>query len=71
MIKALLRAKRIAFQKKMSFGGGYILPPDPGGLILCGQIAKNCNAQVPPSEEQKRRMEQLKKMMSCMHILRI
>ncbi|MCM1561734.1 MAG: MptD family putative ECF transporter S component [Butyrivibrio sp.] len=28
------------------FGGGYILPPDPGDLILCGQIAKNCNAQV-------------------------
>lgn len=28
------------------FGGGYILPPDSGDLILCGQIAKNCNAQV-------------------------
>lgn len=28
------------------FGGGYILPPDPGDLILCGQIAKNCDAQV-------------------------
>ena len=28
------------------FGGGYILPPDSGDLILCGQIAKHCNAQV-------------------------
>ena len=28
------------------FGGGYILPPDPGDIILCGQIAKNCNAEV-------------------------
>ena len=28
------------------FGGGYILPPDPGDLILCGQIAKNANAEV-------------------------
>ncbi|MBQ6321961.1 MAG: alpha/beta hydrolase fold domain-containing protein, partial [Lachnospiraceae bacterium] len=28
------------------FGGGYILPPDPGDLILCGQIAANCNAEV-------------------------
>ena len=28
------------------FGGGYILPPDPGDIILCGQIAKNCDAQV-------------------------
>lgn len=28
------------------FGGGYILPPDPGDLILCGQIAKNCDAEV-------------------------
>lgn len=28
------------------FGGGYILPPDPGDLILCGQIAENSNAEV-------------------------
>lgn len=28
------------------FGGGYILPPDPGDLILCGQIAKSANAEV-------------------------
>jgi len=28
------------------FGGGYILPPDPGDLVLCGQIAENCNAEV-------------------------
>ncbi|MBQ7432089.1 MAG: alpha/beta hydrolase [Lachnospiraceae bacterium] len=28
------------------FGGGYILPPNPGDLILCGQIAKNANAEV-------------------------
>ena len=28
------------------FGGGYILPPDPGDLILCGQFAENCNAEV-------------------------
>ena len=28
------------------FGGGYILPPDPGDLILCGQIAEGCNAEV-------------------------
>ncbi|MBR1384654.1 MAG: alpha/beta hydrolase [Ruminococcus sp.] len=28
------------------FGGGYILPPDPGDLILCGQIAKACDAEV-------------------------
>ena len=28
------------------FGSGYILPPDPGDLILCGQIAANCNAEV-------------------------
>ena len=28
------------------FGGGYILPPDQGDLILCGQMAKNCNAEV-------------------------
>lgn len=28
------------------FGGGYILPPDPGDIILCGQIAENCNAKV-------------------------
>ena len=28
------------------FGGGYILPPDPGDLILCSQIAKNANAEV-------------------------
>ncbi len=28
------------------FGGGYILPPDPGDIILCGQIAQNCNAKV-------------------------
>ena len=28
------------------FGGGYILPPDPGDIILCGQIAENCHAKV-------------------------
>ncbi|MBQ7186645.1 MAG: alpha/beta hydrolase [Ruminococcus sp.] len=28
------------------FGGGYILPPDPGDLVLCGQIAKACDAEV-------------------------
>ena len=28
------------------FGGGYILPPDPGDLILCGQIASACDAEV-------------------------
>lgn len=28
------------------FGGGYILPPDPGDIILCGQIAQHCNAKV-------------------------
>lgn len=28
------------------FGGGYILPPDPGDLILCRQIAEGCNAEV-------------------------
>lgn len=28
------------------FGGGYILPPDPGDIVLCGQIAQNCNAKV-------------------------
>lgn len=28
------------------FGGGYILPPDPGDIVLCGQIAKNANAEV-------------------------
>ena len=28
------------------FGGGYILPPDSGDIILCGQMAENCNAKV-------------------------
>ena len=28
------------------FGGGYILLPDPGDIILCGQIAENCDAEV-------------------------
>ena len=28
------------------FGGGYILPPDPGDIVLCGQIAKEVNAEV-------------------------
>lgn len=28
------------------FGGGYILPPDPEDIILCGQIAENCHAKV-------------------------
>lgn len=28
------------------FGGGYILPPDPGDIVLCGQIAKECDAEV-------------------------
>lgn len=28
------------------FGGGYILPPDPGDIVLCGQIAEYCDAEV-------------------------
>ncbi|MBE7005409.1 MAG: alpha/beta hydrolase [Ruminococcaceae bacterium] len=28
------------------FGGGYILPPDSGDLILCGQIAERIGAEV-------------------------
>lgn len=28
------------------FGGGYILPPDPGDIVLCGQIADRTNAEV-------------------------
>ncbi len=28
------------------FGGGYILPPDPGDIILCGQMAENSEAEV-------------------------
>lgn len=28
------------------FGGGYILPPDPGDLVLCGQFAENADAEV-------------------------
>lgn len=28
------------------FGGGYILPPDPGDIVLCGQIAKQTDAEV-------------------------
>ena len=28
------------------FGGGYILPPDPGDIVLCGQIAENSGAEV-------------------------
>ena len=28
------------------FGGGYILPPDPGDIVLCGQIAEETNAEV-------------------------
>ncbi len=28
------------------FGGGYILPPNPGDIILCGQMAENCDAEV-------------------------
>lgn len=28
------------------FGGGYILPPDPGDIVLCGQIAKETGAEV-------------------------
>lgn len=28
------------------FGGGYILPPDPGDIVLCGQIADNSDAEV-------------------------
>ncbi len=28
------------------FGGGYILPPDPGDIVLCGQISENCDAEV-------------------------
>ncbi len=28
------------------FGGGYILPPDPGDIVLCGQIAKETAAEV-------------------------
>lgn len=43
-----VRVKR-SFPKKgvlYLFGGGYILPPDPGDIILCGQIAQNCDAEV-------------------------
>ena len=28
------------------FGGGYIIPPDPGDIVLCGQIAENSDAEV-------------------------
>ena len=28
------------------FGGGYILPPDPGDIVLSGQIAKETDAEV-------------------------
>lgn len=28
------------------FGGGYILPPDPGDIVLCGQIAEKSDAEV-------------------------
>lgn len=28
------------------FGGGYILPPDSGDLVLCGQMAEQCNGEV-------------------------
>ena len=28
------------------FGGGYILPPDPGDIVLCGQFAERCDAEV-------------------------
>ena len=28
------------------FGGGYIVPPDPGDIVLCGQIADNSDAEV-------------------------
>ncbi len=28
------------------FGGGYILPPDSGDIILCSQIAQKCDAEV-------------------------
>lgn len=28
------------------FGGGYILPPDPGDIVLCGQMSENCDAEV-------------------------
>lgn len=28
------------------FGGGYILPPDPGDIVLCSEIAENCNVEV-------------------------
>ena len=43
-----LRVKGTKPQKAVLylFGGGYILPPDPGDLILCGQIAKACDAEV-------------------------
>lgn len=28
------------------FGGGYIMPPDPGDIVLCSQIADNSKAEV-------------------------
>lgn len=28
------------------FGGGYILPPDPGDIVLSAQIARACDAEV-------------------------
>ena len=44
----VVRAKNSAPEKAVLylFGGGYILPPDPGDIVLCGQIAENCNAEV-------------------------
>ena len=44
----VVRVKNSAPEKAVLylFGGGYILPPDPGDIVLCGQIAGNCDAEV-------------------------
>ncbi len=44
----VVRKKEVAAKKAVLylFGGGYILPPDPGDIVLCGQIAQECEAQV-------------------------
>lgn len=44
----VVKVKDAAPQKAVLylFGGGYILPPDPGDIVLCGQIAENTNAEV-------------------------
>ena len=39
----------LGFKSISLFGGsfgGCILPPDPGDIMLCGQIAENCHTRV-------------------------